>query len=362
MAEYNGRKKGSLSRCGKKVESIEHILLHCSFAKAVWFGCPLLIRIPSDYNCSLSSWIEEWINLKDMDSKDQKQANSLCNFIAWTLWLARNDGALGSCRLSLEEVHSASKKTSSQSGVAPVPLMELWKLPSHPFFKLNCDASKNPKSEKQGMGVIIRNYEGHPVLAKLEISYFVDIDEGEALGIRTGMLEAMAMGVDFLEVESDCKGVTELILNPGRAGALQVQPIISDILFLAPYFFECEFSFISREANLAADSLAWKALSLQNTTVWPLPIPGREIFVSPKSEVLFLLMSVDACALTADHIKFRHGKHATPILEVSGGALEGSLGVTTLSSESVFCVREREGCVSHRLQPMCSIKSMPRYF
>ncbi|XP_043700096.1 uncharacterized protein LOC122650778 [Telopea speciosissima] len=154
--------------------------------------------------------------------------------------MARNDGAFGNRVWTPEEVINAASAAYEEFSIVgriskhiqsnhihsrnlSVPI---WKPPAHPFLKLNCDASAKTKCLNKGVGFIIRMPDGNPIFAKSEVTQFSDITEGEALAIRSGLLEALAMGVEFLEVESDSKGVVELILNPGRLGSLEVQPII----------------------------------------------------------------------------------------------------------------------------------------
>lgn len=75
-------------RCGQ-AETIDHLFLHCLFAKEVWDLAPLKDAISSDLILSLQEGFlksKHMINLPPTSITD----GPIFSWIAWMLWLARN--------------------------------------------------------------------------------------------------------------------------------------------------------------------------------------------------------------------------------------------------------------------------------
>ncbi|XP_026434673.1 uncharacterized protein LOC113332340 [Papaver somniferum] len=68
------------------LETLEHILLHCQFAKSVWSLTPYVDLIAQDSNSSISlhDWVVKWIT--DNSLKDEAAAVFT---IAWSIWKDR---------------------------------------------------------------------------------------------------------------------------------------------------------------------------------------------------------------------------------------------------------------------------------
>ncbi|XP_074288910.1 uncharacterized protein LOC141614054 [Silene latifolia] len=72
------------------VESISHLFRDCSFAKALWFGCPLGIRITGGLDIDVRVWVINWVTY----FLNRPDPNSLLfPLIAtlWQIWCCRND-------------------------------------------------------------------------------------------------------------------------------------------------------------------------------------------------------------------------------------------------------------------------------
>ncbi|XP_043693618.1 uncharacterized protein LOC122644075 [Telopea speciosissima] len=263
-------------RCGVSVESPDHTILHCPFAKVVWFGSPLLFRVPDKEEFSLQNWIEGWLEWRKVGKKQFRELSGLCSFLAWLLWLARNAYVRGQRKMSLEEVIQAGIKAHCgylgclkesvvlQEGLTP-PVQQsevVWTTPTQPFHSICTDALWSPDHKRGGLGVVIKNYRGELIFAKLDPSKFDSMIIGEALAIRLGLLEAISEGLEFIKVESDNQQVINYLNASTMSAPLQLQSVLQDILHIAAYFSDCKFTFIPREANEVADSLARKALSM----------------------------------------------------------------------------------------------------
>ncbi|XP_043717749.1 uncharacterized protein LOC122665663 [Telopea speciosissima] len=274
------------SRCGASVESPDHIILHCPFTKAAWFGSLLAFRVPADDQFSIQDWIEGWHEWGKVGKKRFKELSCYCTFLAWSLWLARNALMMGRAKMKPQEVLQAAATAYHEflnclspphsQDRRPNPMtssIAAWQPPQRPFILLTTDASWSSDQKVCGLGIILRDSHGALVFAKTEINSFDSIVLGEALAIRLGLLEAISEDVQFLKVESNNQQVISYINNKNKLAPLTLQPVIADILHVATYFSECVFTFIPREANVVADSLARKALSTMRTTVWPLSTP-----------------------------------------------------------------------------------------
>jgi hypothetical protein len=83
---------GLCALCSQAVESIDHLLIQCSYACEVWFkvfrrcGWQQLIPAHAD---KLTSW---WLRARKAVAKLRRPAfDSIVLLLAWSLWLQRND-------------------------------------------------------------------------------------------------------------------------------------------------------------------------------------------------------------------------------------------------------------------------------
>ncbi|XP_042483894.1 uncharacterized protein LOC122064251 [Macadamia integrifolia] len=81
----------SCCRCGTEKESVDHILLGCSFAHLVWFGSSLSYSPLSDHIPLLHEWLGSWDALFRSNKKLARESFSRASFLCWYLWLAIND-------------------------------------------------------------------------------------------------------------------------------------------------------------------------------------------------------------------------------------------------------------------------------
>lgn len=72
------------------------------------------------------------------------------------------------------------------------------------------------ENELAGLGAVIRNYKGEVVAAAVNTAKnFGDVEMAEAKAVLWGIQAALKAGADSVIIESDSKGVIELINNKG---------------------------------------------------------------------------------------------------------------------------------------------------
>ncbi|XP_043717887.1 uncharacterized protein LOC122665818 [Telopea speciosissima] len=123
--------------------------------------------------------------------------------------------------------------------------------------------------ERGGIGFLLRNHLGQLRLAVSSHHRFSFVIEGEAIAVREGLLEAILEGTYCVMVESDNREFVSYHQDCSKQRPLSICPIVEDIRHIATYLDVCQFLFIPRDANVVADSLARRAQSIANRTVWP---------------------------------------------------------------------------------------------
>lgn len=91
-----------------------------------------------------------------------------------------------------------------------------WCPPGEGWLKINVDAAMDGENELAGLGAVIRNYKGEVVAAAVNTAKnFGDVEMAEAKAVLWGIHAALKAGADSVIIESDSKGVIELINNKG---------------------------------------------------------------------------------------------------------------------------------------------------
>jgi hypothetical protein len=71
-------------KCSKSPETIDHIFLHCEWARLVWFGSPITITTTNIHTKTLFDW------LIYMLKNSTKQSMQVISTIIYIIWLVRN--------------------------------------------------------------------------------------------------------------------------------------------------------------------------------------------------------------------------------------------------------------------------------
>ncbi|XP_042495179.1 uncharacterized protein LOC122074437 [Macadamia integrifolia] len=217
-----------------------------------------------------------------------KKNFSLCSFVVWTLWLARNELIFERDNWTPSDVICKAEaffndfnRAKSHEEVVDHPTATpprqdqhlVWIPPPLDVVKINADASFVKDKSFGALGFIIHNHNGSPLLAALNPTPMHSIISGEAKAIKEGILEAIGLGYFRLWVESNNLEVITALSNDYNFIAFQIRPIIEDIRFICANPIKCSFSYVPMAINGIADTLARRGLSFRCKTVWPQSTP-----------------------------------------------------------------------------------------
>lgn len=89
--------------CAQEEDSIDHLLLHCVFARQVWHNCFLKARISDTLVPTVYDKIEDWwLEARACIPKVNRRGfDSVVMLICWHLWKHRNGLVFGPARTSL---------------------------------------------------------------------------------------------------------------------------------------------------------------------------------------------------------------------------------------------------------------------
>lgn len=131
--------------------------------------------------------------------------------------------------------------------------------PDQGFFKVNFDGAKD-QSGKAGAGFCIRNHEGQLISAGAIKCGSCSIIVAEALGLKAGIRESQARGLQRIIVEGDNLTVTK---STQKVWSIpwEIGVIMEDVDQDLQSFQHVEIKHCFREANAAADFMAKQGLS-----------------------------------------------------------------------------------------------------
>ena len=100
------RTADSCALCDQESESIDHLLLGCSFARELWFNILLRLRwhflTPGNLDESLADWWSR--SRKRLQKADRKCFDSLVILTSWMIWKERNARIFDSKQLTVAEL------------------------------------------------------------------------------------------------------------------------------------------------------------------------------------------------------------------------------------------------------------------
>ncbi|GKB50404.1 reverse transcriptase [Tanacetum coccineum] len=128
------------------------------------------------------------------------------------------------------------------------------------LIEVNCDAAWKKESEKAGLGFAARDYNDEVLFlgARLD-SYASSPLEAEAKAVYWAMTHTLGRGYSRVIFETDSLCLVKALHN--KVILLQIASLFSDILSHSLAFDVCSWSFIKREGNRVAHSIASLALS-----------------------------------------------------------------------------------------------------
>ncbi|KAI5346148.1 hypothetical protein L3X38_014027 [Prunus dulcis] len=158
-------------------------------------------------------------------------------------------------------------------------LDEVWSPPPATWSKLNVDASWTISHPNAGLGGVIRNSSGVFMGGFAACKIANSVLEAEAHAALAGLSLAAEMGLANVVIESDSQVLVNCVRGKIPKGIWSIYPILSAIRSCCNNFISCDWRWISRRANKAADAVAAIAWRTKCDKVWLNRPPSSLVFV-----------------------------------------------------------------------------------
>ncbi|XP_026417308.1 uncharacterized protein LOC113312787 [Papaver somniferum] len=152
IARYKHGIETQCSFCKNSEETINHIFMECSYSRAIWFALNINIDVIRLSNVDFEQWLISWFHTEVMNlpAPCLSDENLICRFmcIIWYIWKDR-------CSAVFQD-----KKPHLQ--------IENWRPPDKDFVKTNIDGSYISQTKQGTVGLILRNFAGACLGAKVK--------------------------------------------------------------------------------------------------------------------------------------------------------------------------------------------------
>ena len=249
---------GCCDVCKTLQEDVVHALFLCPDFQPLWSTMP-------KWNHGTLMACTSFIDIFDCIFAGNKDPD-LFAAVIWTPWTRRNNLCLGKPALPLNKViEFAQERLTEVVTSTPLPsyptqhTAATWITPWTHSYKLNFDGAR--------IGVVIRNEAGL-IMASLSqrIPMPTSVIEVEALVARRAMELALELSFDNVILEGDFE-ILMKTLKTGESTLAHLSNLSADILFLTSHFSKVHFSFVRRQCNRLAHSLARCAFITQQMSV-----------------------------------------------------------------------------------------------
>ena len=162
------------------------------------------------------------------------------------------------------EFHFCVSKINQVS--SKIPILVRWNKPSIGQHKLNTDGASIGNLGKAGGGGIIRDCHSDWVKGySRSIGYTTSV-LAKWWALRDGLILAIQLGINQLDVELDAKVIMEL-LNGAECPNQSYSPLLNDCRSLIARLVQVQVAHVYREANQCADFLAKRGCSMRENFV-----------------------------------------------------------------------------------------------
>ncbi|GKB03476.1 reverse transcriptase [Tanacetum coccineum] len=221
--------------------------------------------------------------------------------ILWGLWTRRNKHFHGQAerrevavevmakRLLLDYFNANKKEIARRVGTPQTNSRNVWMKPQVTQIKFNCDAAWQRESGKVGMGFVARNCNGEVLLSGARSEFYANSPlEAEAKAIWWAIQHARSRCYPEVVFESDSLTLVHALRN--QSIPLKIAAMFSDILSKSLAFGTCDWSFVKKEGNMVAHSIARWALGCTTNMVLECDVPScasglvsKDIFLSTRT-------------------------------------------------------------------------------
>lgn len=155
--------------CNSSQETLEHMFLICQWTRPLWFALNICAT-PTGYGISnMAVWISQTLG------NIFPNVDSWIFYALWLIWKARNDfvfngmnpnhmyllyQTLNLCSEFLLSLENTVRESGGPSlNISSFP--KVWRPPTSPFLKINCDAAFDIGRSKGSAGIICRDENGY---------------------------------------------------------------------------------------------------------------------------------------------------------------------------------------------------------
>ncbi|KAF8380160.1 hypothetical protein HHK36_027643 [Tetracentron sinense] len=180
--------------CGCADETVEHCLIQCTFARAVWFSSPLALHHRPQGSCSFAEW---WIAIVN--------------------------------HLRLQPEPTSRSGWPLVSPKPPISAPSIWESPLAGFIKINCDGAFVHQGSTGGAAAVGRDSVGQVVDFRVKVSACSSPIMAEAKAICLGILLASESQWKNIIVESDSLSLILALNSSGGSFPLEVLILMEDM-------------------------------------------------------------------------------------------------------------------------------------
>jgi ribonuclease HI len=248
--------------CETNYENDWHVFIGCEEVKTVWRTAGLWDLI-AETVADAASFADCFFSLLCRLTADECKDIAM---ILWCIWRRRNDkvwdGELKPVSIAIQLAREVlfQWQTARQTTAAPQQPQQQqtiqWQPSAQGVLKCNVDAAIFNEQKSFGTGICIRDHRGHVIRASTNWYEGNPLPhEAEAVGLRDAILWLGQLGLSDVHIELDCKLVVDSICDKNNNQA-EFGNIIADCRSLLQQFTNFKISFVRRQANVVAHSLA----------------------------------------------------------------------------------------------------------
>ncbi|XP_042950360.1 14.7 kDa ribonuclease H-like protein [Carya illinoinensis] len=136
------------------------------------------------------------------------------------------------------------------------------------YVKVNWDASMDLKGKRMGIGIMIRDEQGEAMVTVCDQKpNVIEATVAESIALRKAAEICAELNIQRATFEGDAK-IVILVVNGDEDACFNFSPIVEDIRFYFSSRPNWSIQFVPRAKNMAAHSLAKKAIVMEEERVW----------------------------------------------------------------------------------------------